>query len=699
MPIKIRNCNNITSGEISLEVGCLNIKYAANGTGKSTIAKAIELGAANIELEKLTPFELLGVELSEDNRPEITGLDGIQKVEIFNDRYIEQFVFKQDEVLENSFQIFVKNEEYDQRNGEIENLLACIKNTFAEDASIDTMITDLGKLVSGFGKPTKTSSFSASSPVGKGIANGNKLENIPDSLTAYSDFLKSDVNSQWIKWQVSGAKFMEVSEHCPFCASSTADTKTTIELVGQEFDAKTIEHLVSIIDVLNELSQYFTEEANTKLRAITTNKATVSDEEKTYLGNIRKEVETLKSKVSALKSISFFQLKSEENLVSKIEELKIDLTYLPALASDTTSRMVGTLNSQLDGVSSKAGELLGKIRKHQNGIAEIIKENTDSINEFLADAGYKYKVKIEEKGPENSYIMTLNHEQLLDGVIDGKAHLSYGERNAFALVLFMHQVLRSKPDLVILDDPISSFDNTKKFAIAKRLFSTGTSLRDKTVLLLTHDFEPIVDAVYVLRSIFSNVRAFHLSNESGEITEREITRDDILSFPQICKVASASDCSLVIKAIYLRRYYEIMDDKADEYQLLSSLLHKVTVPYRKEPDGTTIALTEEEVSIAIENIQKFCPDFDYETILSIVQDQEQLLALYAECDSNYQKLQVFRMLELPTKFNSIFMKHVNESYHIENEYVMQIDPNKYQVVPSFIIEACDAEIAANSPVS
>ena len=42
-------------------------------------------------------------------------------------------------------------------------------------------------------------------------------------------------------------------------------------------------------------------------------------------------------------------------------------------------------------------------------------------------------------------------------------HLSYGEKNAFALVLFMYSVLKDNPDLIVLDDPISSFDGNKKF--------------------------------------------------------------------------------------------------------------------------------------------------------------------------------------------------------------------------------------------
>lgn len=41
MNIKIKNCNNIKEANISVEKDMLNIKYGMNGTGKSTIAKAV----------------------------------------------------------------------------------------------------------------------------------------------------------------------------------------------------------------------------------------------------------------------------------------------------------------------------------------------------------------------------------------------------------------------------------------------------------------------------------------------------------------------------------------------------------------------------------------------------------------------------------------------------------------------------------
>lgn len=54
--IEIYNCNNIISASISIIPDSLNIKYAINGTGKSTIAKAINLGSKNDSLKPLVPF-------------------------------------------------------------------------------------------------------------------------------------------------------------------------------------------------------------------------------------------------------------------------------------------------------------------------------------------------------------------------------------------------------------------------------------------------------------------------------------------------------------------------------------------------------------------------------------------------------------------------------------------------------------------
>ena len=54
--IKIENCNNIAEGELVIENGKLNILYGINGTGKTTIAKAIEYSKEPQKIKELQSF-------------------------------------------------------------------------------------------------------------------------------------------------------------------------------------------------------------------------------------------------------------------------------------------------------------------------------------------------------------------------------------------------------------------------------------------------------------------------------------------------------------------------------------------------------------------------------------------------------------------------------------------------------------------
>ena len=84
MKLEIQNCNNIDTGSITIEENLLNIKYAMNGTGKSTIARAIELHLKGAEsIKELTPFKFLG-STDENQMPKISGLNGISSVAVLS---------------------------------------------------------------------------------------------------------------------------------------------------------------------------------------------------------------------------------------------------------------------------------------------------------------------------------------------------------------------------------------------------------------------------------------------------------------------------------------------------------------------------------------------------------------------------------------------------------------------------------------
>lgn len=690
MKLEITNCNNIDGGEISIEKQRLNIKYALNGTGKSTIARAIELQLkGDGGIKELMPFKLQESGAT-NQQPQVAGLDDIKTVAIFNDGYISQFAFKQDEVLANSFEIFIKTADYDKQFAEIEKLITNIKNTFKASAEIDQVIADLSTLSESFGK--SKSGYSEAGVIAKGIGKGNKVANIPSGLESYAQYLKSPLNVKWIKWQMEGNTYLSLSDNCPYCTSTTTDKKDVISKVSKEYDPKSIEHLNKIIAVLDSLKNYFTEETNTQLRTLASSVNGLSKEQITYLVGIKEQADSLRSRLFDLRGMTYFSMQDADKVPEHIAKQKIDLPYLTHLNSPSTKAFVDNLNAALDVVLAQIGKLQAEIGKQTALITKTINENKGDINAFLKSAGYKYYVDVQYAN--ESYKMRLRHLDFSHPVERGNQHLSYGEKNAFSLVLFMFECLSKNPDMVILDDPISSFDRNKKYAVMDMLFRGRRSLRNRTVLMMTHDLEPIIDVIYTLHRNFqpSPVAAF-MNVNAGKVSETPIAREDLSTFGRICDENIQSSKHDIVKLVYLRRYFEVQNNKGLPYELLSNLLHKRASPFKRENEKE-VPMTAAEIADGTKEIKKKMASFDYPQLHKALSDDSDLVKAYTEAGNNYEKLQIFRVLKegSPTT-NDVIQKFINETFHIENEFIMQLNPRKYELVPSFIIDECNRMVA------
>jgi energy-coupling factor transporter ATP-binding protein EcfA2 len=691
MNIEIMNCNNIDTANISMVENKLNIKFAPNGTGKSTIARAIVLGAVEgSNLNELLPFKLR--DSNPNNRkPEITGLNNLHNVMCFNEEYVSQFVFKQDELLNNSFEIFIRTDAYTQKEQEIEDIVAEIKQLFTGNQELEALIDTLKEMGGSF-KLTK-SGISKSSTGMKGLAGGNKIKHIPAGLESYQPFIQSQNSVGWIDWQTKGYDYSELSDTCPFCTSHTAEKIEQIRKVGQEYDKNTIKNLVTIIGAIERLGDYFSDEARSKLSTITTLKDGLEKEHEDYLVTVKKQIDNLVEKLEKLKTLSGFQFKDGEKVAEKLPLYKLSLDFFSELNSEKTQKTIDPINASIDAIIEKAGQLQGKINQQRTEMQRVVEKHQNDINNFLSYAGYSYKVEITGEGEQAQLkLLHVDHTQHLIG---GNQHLSFGERNAFAIVLFMYECLSKKPDLIILDDPISSFDKNKKYAILEMLFrrETNSCLKNMSVLMLTHDVEPIIDTLKSLYQKFGNqTSASFLKLAEGQINEQDIRHDDFQTFAQICKNALDSDKDDIIKLIYMRRHFEITDNKGDAYQVLSNILHKrERVIDSREPQGTDNNYPEMDAvkfSSGCADIANKLANFSYQNLLNLVSDVNVMRSLYGVSTNSYEKLQVFRLLGLDIE-NSIIQKFINETYHIENEFICQLDPAIFDTIPEYVINKCD----------
>ncbi len=699
MNIKLEKCNNIEEGQVEIVENSLNIKYGINGTGKSTITKAIEYhildkNQSSNEIFALKPFKYRSD--PNENNPEVSGLDSIEKVAIFNDDYVNQYVFQPNELLKNSFDILINNEEYQNGLDEINSLIKDISKTFEENDDIEIMLRDLNELLQSFGKAkglAKSSSFF------KAVGKGNLVENIPDELSNYKDFIKHDTNTKWLKWQMTGKDYLDISNCCPYCTSSDIEEKKQlIKSVEDNYDSKLIEHLNKIIKTISKLNEYFTDDTYERLKRISTSIDGLQEEQKNFILEIRKQIQTLIYKLNNIKGLGFNSLKDFDKIDKEIKELHIDLDYIGHLSTDVTNEKISKLNKSLDEILEKSGILQGKVNIQKRIVERTIKKHKKDINNFLQYAGYQYSINIEEDSDNNSYKMQLVHNEFIESNIDNaKNHLSYGEKNAFALILFMYEVLRSNPELVILDDPISSFDKNKKFAIIEMLFRGTNSFINKTVLMLTHDFEPTVDIVFHHSGIFNNIQpvASYLENIDGVLSEKRIRKDDIKTFIDIAQENISNLSEQIYKLIYLRRLYEITNKKGLAYQLLSNLFHKREIPtYKSSTENRE--MTSNEIEEATTEIQKEIEDFNYNSCYQKIIEDDELKRLYQASNNNYEKLQIYRILFNDNHDNRVIRKFVNETFHIENDYIYQLNPFKYQTIPYHIIKECNNDIDENT---
>ena len=253
----------------------------------------------------------------------------------------------------------------------------------------------------------------------------------------------------------------------------------------------------------------------------------------------------------------------------------------------------------------------------------------------------------------------------------------------------MYSALNENPDLIVLDDPISSFDGNKKFAILNMLFMGSNSFKDKTVILLTHDFNIVIDTIYNFKSkILPTPIAHFLSTKDGILKETEIQKDDIKSFVEIAKSKFSSSINVINKLIYLRRLLELEGNKDLEWNLLSSIFHKYPVPTIQSASGTE-EMSPLQIDEAERKIKGSIHDFDFDETMLKVNDTNFMKALYSNCNCNYEKLQIFRIIFDKIPLEDVVKKYINETYHIENDYLFQLDPNKYDTIPNYIMCICD----------
>ena len=70
-----------------------------------------------------------------------------------------------------------------------------------------------------------------------------------------------------------------------------------------------------------------------------------------------------------------------------------------------------------------------------------------------------------------------------------------------------------------------------------------------------------------------------------------------------------------------------------------------------------------------------------------------MIKIYENTNNNYEKLQIYRITyDDKDVEDNVIRKFINETFHIENDYLFQLNPCEYELIPEYIIKQCNDEI-------
>lgn len=490
---------------------------------------------------------------------------------------------------------------------------------------------------------------------------------------------------------------------CPYCGS--VFDETNIELCSSLQDAygsKYLDNYYKVFWAFDRAGKCLSDKTREQIDSALNGKLSNSGfgpEDIALLRSIKEDATALYKKLKAIQSVGFESLKTVEDKVSYLGSLKIKIDSIDKMDSPYVREAVEHINATIDSLLEKATEMKILLNKQASALRQAIVSSKKDIEDFLEAAGFPYELDlVSDDGV--SCAVGLRPKGVERSVVEPKKRLSYGERNALAIALFSAQVKSDSPSLVVFDDPISSFDQNKKYAIIQRLFSKKNGIcKDVTTLLLTHDFETLVMLQRIHRKRICPMTFRYAYNLNGNLMLTEMSKEDIEpANTMLCNIAQ-SDAGMPLRISAARRALELTEGKSPAWSVLSSLLHlktKATVGagHNARP------LTDDEWNSAIASLSKVgFPNFQYSAVLEEL-SVEKLLLSYSQSCCSAEKICTFRILadveasRIKKASNAVqvpetVFEFANEYFHIENLMLFQLDTMKFDTIPSSVVEACD----------
>lgn len=712
--IELKNVGCIKEGKINVYKNQLNIKFGPNGIGKTTIIKALRY-KINCEQDLkrvITSFEYPEIEPSCEITEEIKNLAVYDKV------YFDKLFTKREDLLNDTYQFAIKDETYDK---EVERINASLKKVceIAQRNEFSNLIQLYNELTAksfveykknGKDINSRNSLFSAFSS--KGIVLKSLDPQSP--IFEFTKYMSSPYRASWLKWIESYDQKWTIDDICPFCGQKFKKENFTLKENIDEIEKfgsskEVLEHNKEqkyIIDSASYCSDSSIKDSISKINSLTgkANIGTFTPLQK-FIDGVESEIEKI-NKIRGQCAIALFNEflrnnKKFENVIEYIKSLKLNDKIIRVISAQNDSQedLVKTLNSEIDSLIGMAESLKSILCELTKNLATKITKNKKIINDFLKIAGLPYEVDIRGESDESfkTFFKYKNDPNIIE---DRLNYLSFGEANALAIIIFAIEN-KDNSSLLVLDDPVSSFDNNKRYAIFNYLFGNTSSLfYGKTILLMTHDFQTVV-AFAKNKKLKNYKKTFsYLYNATNSLNEKPFSANDIYSsllwYKEYAKNETNDIYSRIVAA---RRIVEIQSGTTtDIYNYLSSLIHPTAKPKHSKngPDFSEIEIDQCDYELS----KILDGQYKYQDIYLKISNLQNLIEWYEKPKvNNFAKICITRCLveqlnkQLPNiKENiefDVMWDFMCDSFHVETQYIYSIKNVCSIEIPNYIISLCD----------
>lgn len=683
--ITFKNIQCIKGGEINIDKNKLNIKFGYNGFGKTSIAKCIEAHINNQDLAFLTPFS--------GGMPSITIEDSFTSCIIFNDDFINNYLFIENDIDQTRFDIILHDKESELKFNKIETETNDLKKSIGP--SMQKMIEDLSTIKTNLRYKDATA-FHGGCGVAKGFKGGADVlgkAKSPDLLN-YNDMFSIPTSPDWIKWFLAGKDYIN-NNKCPYCRHELEndflnkyDLKITSLFSNVDF-AKNNKAKETIL----KLSEYASNTSRNSIVEINSKK-NIEESDVSATKIVFDKIESEISKIQTLQNIDRISLNKKINkkeIENTLNNCFMDSKYFESVNKDLEEE-ANNINASIKKLMSAIDEYVAALEDFNSFLVKSIEESNKKINDTLKVAGIPYEFSI-SKDEDNNAIAVIKSLESKEIVTEIKHHLSFGERNAFSMIIFGFLAKKQTHDLIILDDPVSSFDENKKYALMHYLFNKNNgSLKNETCLYLTHDIEPIIDFNFANHNLIKPSISYLYLNKD-EVKEKIITKQDLVCSVkhELSQVSSSTED--LFKLIHLRKYCELTADSKlnDMYEVLSNA-EKLRNPMTKI-NGALLDADVQSNGIAL--IRKYINDFNYDAYIDTYNDLK-LISLYESSKvSDIEKLMVARLLvshhETASRLDDTVFNFVTKQYHIENMFIYAI--KDFCSIPKYIFSILDEAVS------